>query len=152
MVNKMKIYIGCDHRGVEYQNKIKTYLEKKGYEVEKSTVQHNDKDDYPDFAFDVCEKVVKTPNSFGILLCGTGIGMSIAANKVKGIRAARCVSKSDAYYSKIHNDANVLCLVINDTPVEALIEIVDEFLNNTSPTEERHQNRVNKIIHYEQGA
>jgi len=147
----MKIFIGCDHRGVEYQNKIKEYLESKGYEVGISSYPHNDTDDYPDFAFDICTKVINNKDSLGILLCGTGIGMSIAANKVKGIRAARCVTKSDAYYARIHNDANVLCLGINDVPVENLFVIVDEFLNNPSPSEERHQKRVNKISRYETG-
>ena len=118
---KMKIFIGTDHRGVETEKQIIDYLSKKGYEVVESNIEHSDKDDYPDFAFDVCKSVINNPDSIGILLCGTGIGMSIAANKVKGIRDARCVDTLDAHYAKIHNDANVLCMGINNNTISNII-------------------------------
>ncbi len=97
----MKVYIGTDHRGVETQNKIVNYLKDLGIDINISKLKHNDNDDYPDFAFDVCKRVVDNKNSLGILICGTGIGMSIAANKVKGIRAARCVNTDDAFLQEI---------------------------------------------------
>lgn len=146
----MKIFIGTDHRGVEIENNIINYLKENGLEVIKSTKKHYDTDDYPDFAFDVAKNVVNNPDSLGILICGTGIGMSIAANKVKGIRAARCTSKDDAFYSKIHNKANILCLGMNNT-YEEMLEIIDTFINTKNADEEKHLNRVNKIIKYENG-
>ena len=152
MVKKMKIFIGTDHRGVEVEKKLINYLSSKGYEVIDSKIEHNDSDDYPDFAFDVCESVVNNVGSFGILLCGTGIGMSIAANKVKGIRAARCVTNTDAHLARIHNNANVLCLGINDTPVESLCSVIDTFLNSNEVVEDRHKKRIAKIINYEERA
>ena len=87
----MKIYIGCDHTGVDLTNKVKEYLKSKGYMVEGSTLENNDFDDYPDFAYDICKKVL-SDNALGILLCGTGIGMS----KVKGIRCAKVSNKEEA--------------------------------------------------------
>ena len=147
----MKIYIGCDHRGVDYQNKIKEYLEKKGYEVIIPLNNHTDIDDYPDFAFEVCRNVSNNSGSFGILLCGTGIGMSIAANKVKGIRAARCVTKNDAEITRADNDANVLCLGINDSKIEDLYEIIDAFITHDAPSDDRHYRRIGKITKYETG-
>ncbi len=144
----MKIYIATDHRGVDVEKELIEYLKTMNVEVESSHLEHYDTDDYPDFAFDVCKKVVSDNDSLGILLCGTGIGMSIAANKVKGIRAARCVSVNDAYYSKVHNAANILCLGTN-TPIEEMKEIVDTFINTKSASEEKHLRRVNKIIEFE---
>lgn len=146
----MKIYLGTDHRGVDIENKIKEYLEESNFEVIKSSIKHNPLDDYPDFAFDVCKKVLGNKDSIGILLCGTGIGMSIAANKVKGIRAARCTSTDDAFYAKIHNDANILCLGMN-TDFDTLISIIDTFISTKRAEEEKHLRRINKIINYEEG-
>ena len=147
----MKIFIGCDHRGIDFQNKIYDYLVNKGYEVTKSSLPHSDKDDYPDFAFDVGNSIIHNPGSLGILLCGTGIGISIAANKVKGIRAARCLTKEDASSARAHNNANVVCLAAGNNTDENIFAIVDEFINATPLTDERHVNRVNKIVRYETG-
>lgn len=144
----MKIYIDSDHRGVDYQNQVTEYLIGLGLNVEKGKLNHNDHDDYPDFAFDLCKKVVEDSNSLGILICGTGIGMSIAANKVKGIRAARCLDVNDAFYAKNHNDSNVLCLGL-ENGIEKTFEIIDTFINTKRASEERHINRVNKILNYE---
>lgn len=146
----MKVYIGTDHRGVETQNKIVNYLKDLGIDIITSKIKHNDNDDYPDFAFDVCKSVIESPNSLGILICGTGIGMSIAANKVKGIRAARCVNTDDAFFARNHNDSNVLCISSNND-INNIYEIVDTFLNTKTSEEERHHNRVQKIINYENG-
>lgn len=147
----MKIFIATDHRGVETEGKVINYLENSGMEVVKSNLEHHPLDDYPDFAFELCENVLKNDGSIGILICGTGIGMSIAANKVKGIRAARCVDVDDAFYAKSHNACNVICLG-TDIPVEKMYEIIDTFMHTKSADEERNIRRVNKIINYEQGA
>ncbi len=145
----MKLFIGTDHRGIETIKEIKEYLTKRNIEVIESEIEHNDTDDYVDFAIDVAKKV-KANNSFGILICGTGIGMSIAANKVKGIRAARCTTKEDAYLTRTDNDSNILCLSYK-TPIETNIEIINTFINTPFSKEERHKRRVNKIIKYENG-
>ena len=147
----MKLFVGFDHRGVEVGNLIIQNYKDKGYEVYPSSIPHNDTDDYPDFAFDICKKVLDNEDSLGILLCGTGIGMSIAANKVKGIRAARCTTLDDAHYARIHNGANVICLGINDLSRKELCNIIDIFINEPMPLEERHQRRIEKIINYEEG-
>ena len=146
----MKIYIATDHRGLETENKIIEYLNSRGIETEKSTIPHNEKDDYVDFAVDISKKVVNNKDSFGILICGTGIGMSIAANKIKGIRASRCVSKEDAYLTRTDNNANVLCISYK-LDLESIYEIVNTFIETPFSTEERHIRRVNKILELENG-
>ncbi len=146
----MRIYIGTDHRGVEVENRIVEYLKSKNIEVFQSDLTHNDKDDYVDFAKDIAEKVVNDNSSFGILICGTGIGMSIAANKIKGIRAARCTSKEDAYLTRFDNDSNILCMSYK-IDFNEIIDIVETFINTTFSNEERHIRRVNKIKLLENG-
>ena len=146
----MKIYIGTDHRRIEVEKNIINYLKNKKYEVIESRIEHSDADDYVDFAKDVSLNVINNENSIGILICGTGIGMSIAANKIKGIRAARCVSVEDAYYTRLDNDANVLCLGYN-SDLNTLFEIVNTFLTTSFSHAERHSRRVNKIKDIEAG-
>lgn len=146
----MKIYIATDHRGVEIEKQIVSSLKSNNYEVIQSNIEHSDVDDYPDFAFEVSNNVAKDNDSIGILICGTGIGMSIAANKVKGIRAARCVTPMDAYHTRNDNNANVLCLGYNQD-LNLLLEIIDTFINTKSSNEERHIRRINKISSYENG-
>ena len=146
----MRIYIGTDHRGIEVEKNIINYLKNKKYEVIESRIEHSDADDYVDFAKDVSLNVINNENSIGILICGTGIGMSIAANKIKGIRAARCVSVEDAYYTRLDNDANVLCLGYN-SDLNTLFEIVNTFLTTSFSHAERHSRRVNKIKDIEAG-
>ena len=146
----MKIFIATDHRGVDIQKEIINHLTEKNIEVIESTLPHNDTDDYVDFAIDVSKSVVSNPGSMGILICGTGIGMSIAANKVKGIRAANCHSVMDAYHTRNDNDSNILCLGYNQNLYE-LYDIIDMFISTNFSNEERHIRRVNKITKYESG-
>lgn len=146
----MRIYIGTDHRGIELEKKLVEYLRNKDYEVIQSKIEHSDVDDYIDFAKELGENVVKDPGSFGILICRTGIGMSIVANKIKGIRAARCVSDEDAYLTRFDNDANVLCLSYDDD-YNTLLDVINVFLNTEKSDEERHVRRVNKIRALENG-
>ena len=145
----MKIYIACDHRGVELKEKIIKDLQT-NYEIVSSTLPNSSEDDYPDFAFDICTKMAKEKD-FGILICGTGIGISIAANKVKGIRCARINNLEDAKSARIHNHANVIAIPASLEEPTAL-EIIEDFLTTEPSLEERHQRRVNKIINYEKEA
>ena len=144
----MKIVIGCDHRGVELKNKIVKNLKNDGFEVIESTVVNNENDDYPDFAFDVANKVLD--NNLGILICGNGIGISIAANKVKGIRCARVTNVDDVFKAKTHNGANIIAFGANNS-IEDAMEMVNVFVATKFPSEERHLKRIEKIIKYENG-
>lgn len=144
----MSIYIASDHRGVSLKEYLANELAKEE-SVVKSRIENKKEDDYPDFAFDVCSHMSKE-NDLGILICGTGIGISIAANKVKGIRCARVLSISDAKSAKEHNHANVIALPASMDYQEAL-EVVLEFIKTTSSDEDRHIRRVNKITAYENG-
>ena len=144
----MSIYIASDHRGVSLKEYLANELSKEE-SVVKSRIENKSEDDYPDFAFDVCSHMSKE-NDLGILICGTGIGISIAANKVKGIRCARVLSISDAKYSREHNHANVIALPA-DMDFQTALQIVLEFINSEESKEDRHVRRVNKIIMYENG-
>ncbi len=146
----MKIFIGADHNGVNLAKEIEKELQKEGYEVEYSKLPSSPQDDYPDFAFEIGEKVASTPNSYGILLCGNGIGISIAANKVKNIRCARITSIEDAHHAKCHNDANIIAF--GGISKDFALQLIKTFLKTPSINEERHIRRVNKIIEYERGA
>lgn len=146
----MKIFIGSDHRGVALKREIIKYLEEDGFTIINTALPNNETDDYPDFAFEVGENVIKNNDSLGVLICGNGIGISIAANKVKGIRCARVVSEEDAFKAKNHNGAN--CIAISaDLKIEDAMEIINVFISTKQADEERHLKRVNKIIKYEAG-
>lgn len=105
-----KIAIGADHAGVEYKLLLVQYLESKGYEIVNVGTDSTDAVDYPIYAKKVCEEVISGRVDTGILICGTGIGMSMMANKQKGIRAAVCGDTKSAEFTRLHNDANVLCM------------------------------------------
>ena len=118
--------------------------------IDKST-NNTPIDDYPDFAFEVAKSVVNKEADLGVLLCGTGIGMSIAANKVKGIRCAHCSSISEAHLAKEHNNANIIALSYKNA-IPDIVEMIKEFINTDFSNEERHARRVEKIIKYEEGS
>ena len=105
-----KIAIGSDHGGIELKSEIKKYLLQEGYEVKDFGTNSSDSCDYPDYAIPVAEAVAAKEYDFGILVCGTGIGIGIAANKVPGIRAALCSDTFSAHATREHNDANILTL------------------------------------------
>lgn len=146
----MKIFIGSDHRGVELKNQIIAKLKETYMEVEDTKLQNNESDDYPDFAFEVGENVINNNDSIGILICGNGIGISIAANKVKGIRCARVLNEDDAYKSRSHNGANIIALSA-EIDINENLKIIKTFINTEQAKEERHIKRIEKIIKYEQG-
>lgn len=145
----MKIFIGTDHRGVEIKKQIKEYLEKQGHEIILSSLPNSANDDYPDFAFETAKKVTNVQESLGILICGNGIGISIAANKVKDIRCARVTTKEEAFAARNHNGANMIAF--GGLSFELVKEIIDEFINTPFATEERHLKRIQKITDYEKG-
>lgn len=146
----MKVFIAADHKGIKEKQEIKSYLQANDISVEEIDLKNYELDDYPDFAFQLGEKIIKEHNSLGILICGNGVGMSIAANKVKGIRAVRAVGVDDAFKGKNHNGANVLCLGSN-LSLDLMKEIIDTFITTKAPSEERYLRRMEKIIKYENG-
>jgi len=140
----MKIAVGCDHGGFEHKNAIAEHLKERGFEVTDYGIYEVKSVDYPEIAEKLCDSIVKGKNELGILVCGTGIGMSIAANKVKGIRAAACSEHFSAKYTRLHNNSNILCLGGRVIGVGTAIELVDLFVD-TSFEGGRHQTRVDKI-------
>ncbi len=146
----IKIAIGSDHRGFYLKDFIKREMEGEGIIFFDFGSKSEEVCDYPDFAIKVSESVSKGEFDYGILICLTGIGMSISANKVKGIRAALCKSVEDAYLARAHNDANILCIgskEFQNNPYIA-IEIIRKFIT-TKFEEGRHLKRVEKIREYE---
>jgi ribose 5-phosphate isomerase B len=147
----MKIAVGSDHRGFEVKRRITTVLQQMGHEVLDVGPPGRESVDYPDFAFQVALAVAEGRAQRGVLICGTGIGMCIAANKVKGVRAAPCHDSITAEMSRRHNDANVLCLSA-DLLGEELIERMLRIWLETEFEGGRHARRVEKITRFEQGA
>ena len=147
---KIKIIIGADHQGVEVCDKVIDYIKSNEINVEKIGLINNETDDYPDFAYAVCQKVLEESGNLGILICGSGIGMSIAANKVRGIRCARVVDENDAFTAKNHNGANVIAFS-SKIDFEEIKKIVDSFIATKSPSEERHIRRIEKVNKIEDG-
>lgn len=145
----MKISIASDHAGLELKDFIKEYLTRKGHEVEDFGTYSKDSCDYPDFARPCALSVANKSSELGILVCYTGIGMSMCANKVKGIRAALVTSVENAHLTKEHNNANILCLGAKDTSQDLALNIVDEFIN-TPFAGGRHERRVNKLMETEE--
>jgi ribose 5-phosphate isomerase B len=144
----MKIAIGGDHRGFEAKRRLVTFLEGLGHEVLDMGAAGPESVDYPDFAFPVGKAVSEGQVERGILICGTNIGMCIAANKVRGIRAAPCHDTITAEMSRRHNDANVLCLSA-DLLGEQLMEQMVRIWLQTPFDGGRHARRVDKIMHFE---
>ena len=138
------IAIGCDHGGFNLKNAIMKKLEEMGLEYKDFGTYKADSCDYPDIAKKVCASITSGESDKGILICGTGIGMSIAANKVCGIRAAHVTDTFSARMTKEHNDANIICLGERITGIEIALEIVESYLNATFKGG-RHANRVAKI-------
>lgn len=126
----MKIALGCDHCGVDYKNRLIAYLEDNGYECLNLGTDSEEAVDYPVYADKVCKCVLSGTATYGILICGTGIGMSMAANKHKGIRAAVCGDIKSAELTRQHNDANVLCLGALIIGFVTAREIAKTFLEN----------------------
>ena len=136
------IAIGCDHGAVDLKNQLKEHLDKKGVTYKDFGCNTNESCDYPIYAHKVTDAILSGECELGILLCGTGIGMSIAANKVKGIRAALCGDCFSAQVTREHNDSNVLCIGARVVGSELALRIVDTFLEAKFSQSERHKRRI----------
>ncbi|MCI6217268.1 MAG: ribose 5-phosphate isomerase B [Helicobacter sp.] len=140
----MQIFIASDHAGFGLKASLRAYLLDLGLDVQDLGVDCKESVDYPDFANVLCQQVLKCQGSKGILICGSGIGMSIAANRLCGIRAALCTDSLMAKLARAHNDSNVLCLGQRIIGEAVAFDIVEAFLN--TPFENgRHQIRVQKL-------
>jgi ribose 5-phosphate isomerase B len=144
----MRIAIGSDHRGFEVKKRIVALAQQFGHEPLDMGSFNQDSTDYPDFAFEVARAVSSGQAGRGILICGTGIGMCIAANKVPGVRAAACHDTFTAQMSRRHNDANIMCLSADLLGTELIDRMVRDWLE-TEFEAGRHQRRVDKIIQHE---
>lgn len=140
----MKIAMAADHGGFELKNILKDYLSEKGNEIIDLGTNSPESVDYPDFALLCAKEVVQKNVDFGILVCGTGVGISIAANKVKGIRCALCPSPEIAALTKQHNNANIISLGGRFTSPDDAKKIVDAYMSAEFEGD-RHINRINKI-------
>lgn len=140
----MKIGLACDHGGYKLKEKIKKYLISIKIEVEDYGTNSTESVDYPDFAHKLCEGINKKEVDYGIAICSTGIGISIACNKIKGIRCAKVDNIKEAKYTRLDNNAN--CLALNGSmPTYLAKDIIDVFIHTEFSGLERHQRRINKL-------
>ncbi len=146
----MKIAFACDHGGLTLKNHLIGYLKKEGYEIYDFGTKTYDSCDYPDFGIAAAEAVAKGEFERGIVVCTTGIGISIAANKIPGIRCALCTEPLSARMTRLHNDANMLALGGGFTGPNLAVEIVKNFLETPFSGEAKHQRRIDKIAAVEQ--
>ena len=146
----MKLVLGSDHAAYEMKKEIKKYLEEKGHEVIDVGTNSPERCDYPNIAYQGAVKVSSKEVDLGILICGTGLGMSLAANKVKGIRAVVVSESYSARLSRMHNDANILCFGARVIGIETAKDIVDNFLS-AKFLGEQHLKRVEMIKEIEEG-
>lgn len=144
-ISTLKVYIGSDHAGYNLKEELKKFLTEKKVSFVDLGSFSTESVDYPDIAREVSEKVTEEKGSFGVLACGTGTGMAMAANKSEGIRAANCVNELQARLARMHNDANVICLGGRVIGTELAKSILEAFLNTPFSREERHERRVKKI-------
>ena len=145
----MKIALGCDHGALALKNALIPYLEKQGYEVKDFGTYTLDSCDYPDFAGAAAKAVASGECDKGIVLCTTGIGVSITANKVKGIRCALLSDVMSARMTREHNDTNMMAIGAAVVGQMLAFEIIDTWLGTEFSGEERHQRRIDKVMAYE---
>ena len=143
----MIIGIASDYRGYDLKEKIKETLKNK-YQIEDFGTDSNISTDYPDYTFKLGEAIRDKKINFGIAICGTGIGISIACNKVKKVRCAKVDNIDDVYKTRIDNDSNIIAFS-SSTSIEKAIEYVEKFINTPCSNEEKHVRRRNKIKEYE---
>lgn len=141
----MRLVFGSDHAGFDYRAVLADWSVKKGYIVEEVGATSGEPYDYPCASDEVAQKVLGGSADMGVLCCGTGIGVSIRANRYNGIRAANCCSVQMAQLARQHNHANVLCLGARTTSVDDAIQILDAFLTTQENTEDRHVRRVTEL-------
>jgi ribose 5-phosphate isomerase B len=141
----MDIFIGSDHAGYEMKKALKEYLQDKYKITDLGAFSGEESVDYPDIAREVVEKVLEYPGSFGIIICGTGQGSAMAANRFSKIRAALCDSEYLAEMARAHNHANVLCLGARVIDIPLAKKIVDKFFGTNPDNDDRHKRRIEKI-------
>ncbi len=141
----MDIALACDHGAFEHKEALKKHLSEKGYTIHDFGTHSLDSMDYPDTVYPACEFVSSHPDSLGIVMCGTGIGASIVANKVKGIRCALVYDVEVAKITREHNNSNVLASGGRLVSVEKMLEIADMWLSTAFSEDARHQRRIDKI-------
>ena len=144
----MKIGIASDHRGYPLKEEIKNNLKEK-YEIIDYGTNSTESTDYPDYAFKLGESVRNNEVDYGVAICGSGIGISIACNKVKGVRCAKVSNKEEAKVTRNDNNSNIVAFGEN-TKLDEALEIIDAFINTPFSSLEKHKRRVNKIISYEE--
>ena len=142
----MKIAIGCDHGAIDLKNKLVSYLGNKGYEVKDFGTYTKDSCDYPEFAAAAAKAVASGECEKGIVLCTTGIGVSISANKVDGIRCALLSDVWSAKMTRLHNDTNMMALGAGIVGENLALEIVDTWLTTEFSGDARHQRRIDKLM------
>jgi ribose 5-phosphate isomerase B len=142
----MNIYIGADHAGYDLKEQIEAYLLDKGYKIKDlGNIKYDAEDDYPFYADKVAEAVASDPGSFGILLCGNAEGVTIVANKTKGIRAALGFSVEAAKTTREDDDANIICFPGRMMSYDEAVKIIDVFLNTPFSNEPRHKRRLKQL-------
>jgi len=147
----MKIYLGADHRGFELKSELKTWLSSQGFSVaDLGAYEYDAQDDYPEVAIAVAEAVASAPISLGILICGSGVGVNIAANKVKGIRAAQAWSVDQVEHAKQSDHINVLSLAADYLDFEQSINLISVFIDAPTLDDERFLRRLKHIAQYEE--
>lgn len=148
----MKVFIGADHRGFERKEILKPWLESQGYEVvDCGNTVMDPLDDFPDFSFQVADSVAANAGSLGVLICGSGGGVTIAANKVKGVRCVTASRVEDVKHNRAHDDANVVAIAANFTTEDETKALVRAFLETTFSGEEKYVRRIAKITKRENG-
>lgn len=145
----MKIGIASDHRGYKLKSELISELSQLNYEVIDYGTNSEESTDYPDYAFILGENVAKKNIDYGVAICGSGIGISIACNKVKGIRCAKVTTEEEAEITRIDNDANIVAFS-EKVSIEEALKIVKKFVTTPCSTLEKHQRRINKIKKYEE--
>lgn len=145
----MKIGIACDHRGYQLKEYLKEKLTEEQYKIEDFGTFSTESVDYPDYAFELSTAIVDKKVDFGVAICGSGIGISIACNKVKGIRCAKVSNQEEAKITRIDNDSNIVAFGEKTNKEEAL-NIIKTFINTPFSDLEKHKRRINKIKEYEE--
>ena len=139
------IYLGADHGGFKHKEKLKKFLSEQGYQLTDLGTNNEEASHYPKFALEVAKKVIEDPNNRGILLCRNGVGMSVVANKIKGVRAALAWDKQIARSAREDDSVNVLCLPADFISEEQAKEITKTFLDTSFEPEERYKRRLQEI-------
>lgn len=142
----MTIYVGADHRGFEMKNQLAEWLRSLDHQIiDCGNVQYDSNDDWNDYGNAVAEQVLNDQDCIGILICGSGVGMSIVANRHKGVRAALCFSPDQAKHARVNDHTNIICLPSDYVDVEIAKSIIDNFIKSQPSLEEKYLRRVSKL-------